>query len=201
MNLVPMLSIAFSLFLLMDPIGNMPLYITTLQEIHPKRQQWIIFRELIIALAIIIIFNFIGDGLLNFLNVTQDTIQISGGIILFLISLKMIFPAEKTPKPDQLKGLPEPFIVPLAVPLMAGPTVLAAVVIYSHQYSSVLMVGAICIAWATSLIILLLSPFMSHLLGMRGIIACERLMGLILTMIGIQMFLSGVYHFVTAHQF
>jgi len=200
MNMVGMFSIAFSLFLLMDPIGNIPLYIATLKEIHPKRQQWIIFRELIIALFIIIVFNFVGDELLNFLNVTQDTVQVSGGIILFLISLKMIFPPEKIHKPDQLKG-PEPFIVPLAVPLVAGPTVLAAVMIYSHQYSGTLMITAICIAWAVSLIILLLSPFISRLLGTRGIVACERLMGLILTMIGIQMFLSGIHQFVTGHSF
>lgn len=200
MNVVGMFSIAFSLFLLMDPIGNIPLYIATLKEIHPKRQQWIIFRELIIALVIIILFNFVGNELLNFLNVTQDTVQVSGGIILFLISLKMIFPPEKIHQPDELKA-PEPFIVPLAVPLVAGPTVLAAVMIYSHQQSGTLMITAICIAWAVSLIILLLSPFISRLLGTRGILACERLMGLILTMIGIQMFLSGIHQFVTGHRF
>ena len=200
MTALGILSVAFSLFLLMDPIGNIPLYISTLKEIHPKRQQWIIFRELIIALIIIIIFNYIGNGLLNFLNITRDSVQIAGGVILFIISMRMIFPSDKPKSKEKLKEQ-EPFIVPLAVPLVAGPTVLAAVMIYSHQYSSGSMLISISVAWAATLIILLLAPYISRLLGSRGIIACERLMGLILTMISVQMLLSGIHQFIQSNQF
>src|SRR3990167_7582749 len=120
-----MLSIAFSLFLLMDPIGNIPFYISFLKGVDPKRQRTIIFRELIIALAIIVLFSFVGDAMMGFLHVQDDTIQIAGGIVLFLLCLRMIFPVPHDPN-DDLPHEAEPFIVPLAVPLIAGPSVLAA---------------------------------------------------------------------------
>jgi multiple antibiotic resistance protein len=191
-----LLSIAFSLFLLMDPVGNVPLYIGFLKKLHPKRQRWVICREMFVALFIIILFYFLGDGLMQFLNVGEDTIQIAGGLILFLICLKMIFP----PPHDANEHLPhdtEPFIVPLAVPLVAGPSVLAAVMIYARQESSsFVMMGAILLAWAASLIILLSSAFLGRALGWRGIMAMERLMGLILTLIAVQMFLTGLGTFI-----
>jgi MarC family membrane protein len=190
-------SIAFSLFLLMDSIGNIPFYISFLKKLPPHRQRVIIFRELLIALIIIIFFNFIGEGLMKFLKVETDTIQIAGGIILFLLCLKMIFP----PAHNHEESLPhdlEPFIVPLAVPLIAGPSVLAAVMIYSRQEpNNFIMVGAILIAWGASLLILLGSSYLQKILGWRGIIAIERLMGLVLTLIAVQMFLSGVSAFIS----
>ncbi|HSX25560.1 MAG TPA: YhgN family NAAT transporter [Chlamydiales bacterium] len=193
-------SVAFSLFLLMDPIGNIPFYISFLKGLNPQRQRFVIFREMIIALLIIIVFNFVGDALMKFLHVENDTIQIAGGIILFLICLKMIFPPTHDPN-ENLPHEAEPFIVPLAVPLVAGPSVLAAVMIYTKQeMNNWLMVGAILLAWAASLIILLGSSFLKNVLGWRGILALERLMGLILTLIAVQMFLSGVSSFVQRQQ-
>ncbi|HAB98966.1 MAG TPA: hypothetical protein DCE71_04005 [Parachlamydiales bacterium] len=189
-------SIAFSLFLLMDSVGNIPFYISFLKGIAPHRQRVIIFRELLIALGIILLFSFIGEWLMEFLKVSQDTVQIGGGIILFLLSLKMVFPYSV----ETINGLPhtpEPFIVHLAVPLVAGPAVLAAVMIYAKQEASHwAMLGAILIAWAASLLILLGSSLLERILGWRGILAVERLMGLILTLIAIQMFLNGVSGFI-----
>lgn len=194
-----MLSIAFSLFLLMDPIGNIPFYISFLKGIEPKRQRFIIFRELIIALFIIFLFNFLGNALMNFLKIDNDTIQIAGGIVLFLLCLKMIFPQANNPN-EGIPHDPEPFIVPLAVPLVAGPAVLAAVIIYAKQAENYLiMMGAILIAWSISLIILLSSSLLKKILGWRGILAMERLMGLILILIAVQMFLSGLGHFIQTH--
>lgn len=192
-----LLSIAFSLFLLMDPIGNIPLYISLLNKLPPRKQKKIIFREMLIALVVIILFNFIGEGLMKFLHIGHDTVQIAGGIILFLICLKMIFPTPITERKDLVQEA-EPFIVPLAIPLIAGPSVLAAVMIYAKQETSWLMVGAILIAWAASLIILLAASFLQKLLGARGILAMERLMGLILILIAVQMFLSGMHTFFEA---
>lgn len=193
------LSIAFTLFLLMDPIGNIPFYISFLKGLDPQRQRVVIFRELIIALFIIILFNFVGDGLMKFLKVENDTIQMAGGIILFLLCLKMIFPQPHDPN-EAIPHDTEPFIVPLAVPLVAGPAVLAAVMIYAKQESSSLvMVGAIMIAWFASLIILLASSYLKQILGWRGILALERLMGLVLILIAVQMFLSGLGTFIGRH--
>ena len=189
------LSIAFSLFLLMDAIGNIPFYISFLKGVDTHRQRYVITREMIIALFIIILFNFIGSGLMHFLHVTTYTIEIAGGIILFLLCLKMIFPSARDPN-EALPHDTEPFIVPLAVPLIAGPAVLAAVMIYSKQENPFVMVGAIFIAWAASLLILLSSSWLKNVLGWRGILAMERLMGLIMILIAVQMFLSGLSSFV-----
>lgn len=194
-----LLSIALSLFLLMDPIGNIPFYISFLKGVNPQRQRAIIVRELAVALGIIILFNFLGDGLMRFLKIQQDAIQIAGGIILFLLCLKMIFPSGHDPSEHLPHGTGEPFIVPLAVPLVAGPGVLAAVMIYSRQeMNGWVMVGAILIAWSASLVILIASSWLKNILGWRGIVAMERLMGLILTLIAIEMFLNGIRTFTTS---
>ncbi len=195
-----LLSTAFALFLLMDSLGNIPIFISILKDIDPKRQQQIILRELIIALGIIILFYFLGDLLLDFLNIEQSTLLIAGGIILFIIAIKMIFPGRKDPNVD-ISPEKEPFIVPFAVPLVAGPAVLAAVMLYSHEhYSEWASIGAIILAWIASTIILLCANRLKKLLGSRGLIACERLMGLLLVLISVQMFLSGLALFLGLNQ-
>lgn len=175
----------------MDPIGNIPVYLAILKDVEVKKQKKIIFRELLIALAVIILFTFVGEHLLDILGVGQETILIAGGIILFIIALKMIFPSGKVSAYESpTKG--EPFIVPLAIPLVAGPSVLAAVMIFSHREPLSLLITSIVVAWAVSTLILLCAPFLKRILGIRGITACERLMGLLLTLISVQMFLEGL---------
>jgi len=184
-------SIALSLFLLMDAIGNVPIFLSILKELDPKRQRKIIFRELILALFIIIAFYFIGDYLLNFLNITNQAVLVSGGIILFIIALKLIF--SNPEKSFHWSGGKEPFLVPLAIPLVSGPAVLAAVMLYSHQdISPWICMGAILIAWIASTAILLSSVPLKKFLGERGLLACEKLTGLLLIMIAVQMFLDGI---------
>ena len=182
------LEIALPLFLMMDPFGNVPLFIALTKDIPHKRQRKVIIRELIIALAIILLFTFIGNRILALLGVKHETLQIGGGIILFIISLKLIFPPDKETE-SKMKG--EPLIVPLAIPLVAGPSILAAVTIYSKTETPTVLFGAIFIAWLLSAIILICSNGIKRLLKEPGIAAAERLMGLILTLIAIQMFLSG----------
>lgn len=186
------LSMAFTLFLLMDAIGNIPLFISILKGVNPAKQRRIIFRELVIALVIMILFNYFGDFLLNAIKVQPYTVLISGGIILFILALKMIFPSRKDADADTPPEK-EPFIVPLAIPLVAGPGVLATIMLYSRQEeSNLITITAIILAWAVSTLILLASSLLKKALGWRGITACERLMGLLLTMISIQMLLEGV---------
>lgn len=191
-----LIAMAFALFLLIDPIGNIPFFISILKDISPKRQLQIIFRELLIALLIMIFFHFIGNFVLDALQISQHAILIAGGIILFLLSLKMIFPDSVNFEISAGKEK-EPFIVPLAIPLVAGPAVLAAIILYSKQSINLWTpITAIIVAWGLSTAILLSSAFLNRVLGTRGIIACERLMGLILTMMAIQMFLKGIAQFV-----
>lgn len=190
-QLQTLFSLSLSLFIVLNAFGNIPLFLSLLKGIPRKRQKQIVFRELLIALFIIILFNYIGVWLLKFLNVTQEIVQIAGGVILFLLSLKMLFPKEKTKIEEELKKITEPFIVPLAIPLVAGPAVLAAVMVYSPQFPNVIMIGAIFIAWFATLLILVLSAHLSEWIGQRGLIAIERLMGFIMVLIAIQMFLTG----------
>ena len=183
---------AISLFLLMDPIGNVPIYLSILKEIPPKRQMWITFRELVIALLVIIGFYFVGEYLLELLQVQQYTVMVAGGIILFIIALRMVFPVHVKETNNHSKDK-EPLIVPLAIPLVAGPAVLAAVMLYSHQSIPILTaIMAIFAAWVVTTIILVASSGIKKILGMRGILALERLMGLLLTLIAVQMFLEGL---------
>lgn len=190
----PLFTISLSLFLLMDPIGNIPIYVSVLKNLPPNRQRYIIIREKLIALAVILFFYFAGKYFLLYLNISPSTVQIAGGIILFLISLKMIFPRESKVYDEDAQE--DPLIVPLAIPLIAGPSVLAAVMLYSRQELNWrINILAICIAWLVSTCILILSPNLKRFLGKRGLSALERLMGLILTLIAIQMFLEGLHSY------
>jgi len=197
-NIKSIFTISLSLFILMNAFGNTSLFLNLLKRISRQRQKQIVLRELLIALGLIILFDFIGSALLNFLNITQDIVGIAGGIVLFLLSLRMLFPPpekEKTQTEAEFKKITEPFIVPLAIPLVAGPAVLAAVMLYSQQVNTPIILTSIVIAWAATLGILLLSAHLSDWLGERGLLAIERLMGFIMVMIAIQMFLTGIKNF------
>lgn len=188
-----MISATILLFLIMDPLGNLPIFMSVLKDLEPKRRRIIVIREMLIALFLMLIFLFSGERILSFLSLRTETVSISGGIILFLIAIKMIFPSQE----GNSTGLPvgeEPFLVPLAIPLVAGPSILAALMLLSHQYSQQInhLVLALLIAWALSVIILMLSNIFLLLLGSKGVSALERLMGLLLVMISMQMFLDGV---------
>lgn len=191
-------SVTLSLFLLMDSIGNIPLYIAILKGIPARRQIHIIIRELLIALGFIVLFQFAGQGLLNLLGVAQDALLIAGGLILFIIALRMIFPPEDI-EVFEISRKEEPFLVPLAIPFVAGPSIFSAVIIYSNDMAPFMLTLSIVIAWLFTLIILLIAPYLKRLLRDHGIIACERLMGLILILIAGQMFLDGLRIFLNNH--
>ena len=194
--MLDILAAATMLFLIMDPLGNLPIYMSVLKTLEPKRRQIIIFRELIIALIILMLFLHSGQVLLDFLKIDQETVSIAGGIILFLIALRMIFP-----QPGGVMSLTEgeePFIVPLAIPLIAGPSTMALLILLSSQEPNKMMDWSIALfaAWAASAIILSFSSLFHRILGEKGLNAVERLMGMILVMIAIQMFLNGISAYV-----
>lgn len=182
-------SIAISLFLILNALGNIPIFVGILGDYPVKRQRRIILRELLIALAILFLFCFFGDAILDLLGIDQPVIGIAGGTLLFLISLSMIFPKAKSQKvPNR-----EPFIFPLAIPVVAGPGAIASVMIYSQQYQNpYLMAGAIILAWIPTCIILMASSNIKLFLGQKGLIACERLGGMLICLISVQMFTTGV---------
>lgn len=187
-----LLSLAFSLFVVMDALGNLPICMHFLKHFSAKKQKRILIREMFIALGFLAFFYFIGPTFLNALKLDFYTVQISGGIILFLMAIKMIFPVGNEIRQAGLEQLKEPLIVPIAIPLIAGPGLFAMVILYSKQVEALTLLSALIIAWAVSLLILLSGNFLSRILKKKGLFALERLMGLILILIASQMFLNGI---------
>ncbi|MGE6160245.1 YhgN family NAAT transporter [Aeromonas salmonicida] len=188
-------SAAVMLFLIMDPLGNLPVFLSILRHIDPKRRRKVMMRELLFSLAIMMAFLFAGQQILNFLNLRQEAVSIAGGIILFLIAIKMIFPSE-----GGVTGLAageEPFLVPMAIPMIAGPSILASLLLLANQEPTRMTDWslALLMAWGASAVILMFYEVFNKLLGERGLTAVERLMGMLLVMIAVQMLLDGVHHY------
>jgi multiple antibiotic resistance protein len=192
---VDVFSAVVTLFLIMDPLGNIPLFLSALKDVAPERRRRVLVREIAFAYLVLLVFVFLGNYVLAFLRLEQETISVAGGIVLFLIALRMIFPVGGAGQSDALEG--EPFVVPLAVPLLAGPSTLAALLLLqrSAPTETALLVVAVTVAWALSGLILLSSTFFYRLLRERGLIAVERLMGMLLVMVAVQMFMEGIRAF------
>ena len=186
------LSAVVTLVLVMDPVGNVPLFLSVLKAVEPRRRRLVLVREIGVAYVVLAVFLLAGRSLLRFLSLEPEAVGIAGGIVLFLIALRMIFPADAGHATETVKG--EPLIVPLAVPLIAGPSTLATLLLLQSAASGATgtVMLAMTIAWALSGAILLSATFLYRLLGERGLVAMERLMGMLLVMVAVQMLLDGV---------
>jgi len=186
---------ALVLFFVMDPLGNIPVFISVLSRVAPERRKIVLARELLIALAFLVAFLFVGRLLLDLLALNQDAIRVGGGIVLFLVALRLIFPSEKGMFGESLEG--EPLVFPLAVPLIAGPSSFATILFLVEQAPDQRLEGlaAIGCAWAASALILSGSTVLLKVFGQRGLMAVERLMGMLLVMLSVQMVLEGVRAF------
>lgn len=187
---------ALLLFLVMDPLGNIPFWLSALKDVPAERHRPVIVRELLIALVVLVFFLFAGQHLLAMLEISEPALTVGGGVILFLIALRMIFPSVDKPLHEEVHG--EPFIVPLAIPYVAGPSALATELLLMsrepERWPEWLL--ALVLAWAVSGVIILASSGLRHLLGQRGLIAIERLMGMVLITVSIQMLMTGAEKFV-----
>ncbi|HKJ15968.1 MAG TPA: YhgN family NAAT transporter [Xanthomonadales bacterium] len=187
------ISAATLLFLVLDPLGNIPIFLSVLEGVKPERRKMVMIREVLLALVVLVLFLFLGKYILQFLSLSQHALSISGGVILFMISIKMVFPVKRAGAyPDEVDG--EPFLVPLAIPMIAGPSALAVVILLATSQPDKLMnwLLALLAAWFLSSAILLSSTHLQKLLGKRGLIAMERLMGMLLVALAIQMLLDGI---------
>ena len=185
-------SAALLLFLILDPLGNVPVVLSLLRSLSPRRQLAVIARELLIALFVLMLFLWFGKYALEAMHLRQESVSIAGGIVLFLIGIRMIFPTAEGVMGELPGG--EPFIVPLAIPMIAGPSGMAAVMLMGTQYPD--RMGewslALVLAWAGTAAILLCAPLLYKWLGRRVLTAVERLMGMLLVAISVQMFLDGL---------
>jgi len=183
------ISIALLLFIVLDPFGNLVTLNTLLRTAAPARRRRIIIRESIIALAILQLFVFAGGAILHALGLQAYTLGISGGIVLFMIALGMVFPARKVLDKE---GLEDPLVVPIAMPLIAGPGAISVVILLAQTNPVWNVAGAVGIAWLPTAVILAVSTWIFNFLGPRGAVALERLMGILLVMLSVQMVLDGL---------
>jgi multiple antibiotic resistance protein len=195
LNWSDIVTVAVTLFFVMDPIGNMPAFNALLSRFDTRRRARITARELVIALGILLVFLFAGTKVLDFLGLTQSSLSISGGVLLFLIALRMIFPA---PDRHTHASEEEPLVVPLAMPMVAGPSTIAVLLLLSSNQPERVWEWclALLLAWLASTVLLVSSPYFLRKLGDRGLRALERLMGMLLVLLATQMLLNGVREFV-----
>lgn len=189
------ISTALLLFLVMDPLGNVPLFFSALKHVDSARQNAVVLRELLIALVVLVLFLFLGQYLLQVLHISDPALTVAGGIILFLIALRMIFPTPEKNLHEEVNS--EPFIVPLAIPYVAGPSVLATELLLMssepHRWAEWLL--AVLLAWLASSIILFFASKLRRYLGQNGLVAMERLMGMVLITLAVQMVMTGIEKF------
>lgn len=188
------ISSVITIALVMDGFGNIPLFIAALKKVAPERRKIVLIRELIIALFIMVTFLFLGKWFLRAFGIQEYSLSIAGGIILFIISVKLVFGNEEEPKNDPKED--EPFIVPLAIPLVAGPAALSMVMITAAQQPKFLTLCAVVTASVINSVILMSSFPLSRVLGKRGLAAIERLTGMILILMSVDMVMGGISTFV-----
>jgi multiple antibiotic resistance protein len=180
------------LLLTMDPLGNVPSFVSILKAVPSERRQPVVIRELLVALALMLAFLFVGRQLTGLLGIKTEAISIAGAIVLFLVAIHMILPgASRSGKPESEDN--EPFIVPLATPLVAGPATLATLILISSKPGG-MIVGfwALLVVWTITFATLVSAPIIMRVLQQRGTRAVERLMGMLLVMLSVQMFLNGL---------
>jgi len=184
------------LVLVMDGLGDIPLFLSALRSVPRERWTRVILREMGFAFVVLCVFLFSGHWLMAAMQVSPRSLSIAGGIVLFLIALRMIFPAG--PSRDLQPPEAEPFLVPLAIPYVAGPSAISTVMLIMSGDPSrwPQWLAALAAASAVTCVFLLLSPWVHRAVGDRGVQAIERLMGLVLTTIATEMFLRGVGQFV-----
>jgi MarC family membrane protein len=191
------LSATVLLLLITDPLGNIPLFISCLRGVAPERRAIVILREVAIAFVILLVFMVVGDRFLRMMNLTDQSLRIGGGIVLFLIAIRMVFPHPDGPFGNDTRG-GEPLIVPLAIPALAGPSALATVMLLTSQAPGKTLewVAALTVTMLACAIVLMLAERIQKWLGERTMMAFERLMGLVLVAISVEMILGGIRSFV-----
>jgi MarC family membrane protein len=192
------ISAALLLFLILDPLGNIPVFLGLLEPLPSGRRRIVLLRELLIALFVLFAFLWGGRTVLDAMHLRQESVSIAGGIVLFLIGLKMIFPSPEGMFGEAGEG--EPFIVPMAIPLIAGPSGMASVMLLGSENPA--RMGdwslALLIAWAATAGILLCATYLYKALGRPVLVAVERLMGMLLVAISVQMLMDGVAAFLAS---
>lgn len=186
---------AILLFLVIDPLGNVPFFVAAVRHLPPQRQRQVILRELVIALGVLLAVLLAGGTIMGYLGLGQPAVGIAGGIILFLIGVRMIFPVHGGIFGEGDEVGREPLVVPLAVPLVAGPSAMATLMVMAAREPDQMgrWVSAVVAAWLVSTAILMASPWIGRRLHPQVISASVRLIGMLLVAVSVQQFLDGLH--------
>jgi len=194
---VSVFSIALTLFLVTNPIGNTPAIIALVKDFEFNRQRRILFREAIFSLLIALFFQFCGEKFLTVLQINDYAVTLCGGTLLFLTALRMIFPTDPTIHKGEEISQEEPYIVPIATPLLSGAGLLTIIMLYSKQENNYFKIfSAILIAWVGVIAVLVAAPYLQKIIGKKGMLALEQLMGMILAMMSVEMLVKGMRIFI-----
>ena len=185
---------ALPLFMTLDPLGNTGIIGALIQNFDVKQQHKILRREVLIALIVMLFFYCAGTFFLNALDISQAAVEITGGLVFFIFAINLLFAHHADIKAN--KSLHEPFIVPIAVPLIAGPSCLATIMLYSHEsINPGVILPALFLAWLAAAAIILMTPLLTKTIGKIGLRVLEQVMGLLCIMIAIKMLLRGITTF------
>jgi len=190
-----LLSAFIVLLLVLDPLGSLPVFIPIMRDVPPERRTWVALREVGIAFVVLAAFMFLGEGFLRVMHLSERSLEVAGGVILLMVSIRMIFSHE-----GGVYGVPEgrePLIFPLAVPLLAGPSAMATVLLLASRQPERMMswLGALAGAMAVSGVVLLACDRIRRWVGDSVVAAVEKLMGLVLTAVAVEMILAGLKHY------
>ncbi len=186
------------LVLITDPLGNIPFFISALKHVRPERRRVVVLRECLVAFAALLVFLLAGRPILRLLHLSEDALRISGGVVLLLIAIRMIFPERGARLGEEEGEDREPFIVPVAIPLIAGPSAMATVLLMStpDPLRMLSLAGSLTVTIAITAVVFVSSTRIQKVLGDQAIMAMERLMGLVLTAIAVEMLLGGVASYI-----
>lgn len=186
---------AFSIFIITNPIGNSPAILTLVKDFPLQKQRTIVIREGLIGLGIALFFLFFGTWFLGLLSLEEYALALCGGLLLFFIALSLIFPSPKEEK--EKSSNKEPFIVPIAIPLLTGPSLIAIIMLFSKDSAGFIKVLlGLLIAWLGVMPILIFTPYLQKAFGKKGLLLLEQLMGMILSFMAIEMILKGIRLFI-----
>jgi len=190
-----LLSAFIVLLLVLDPLGSLPVFIPIMRDVPPERRTWVALREVGLAFVVLAAFMFLGEGFLRVMHLSERSLEVAGGVILLMVAIRMIFSHE-----GGVYGVPEgrePLIFPLAVPLLAGPSAMATVLLLASRQPERMMswLGALAGAMAVSGVVLLACDRIRRWVGDSVVAAVEKLMGLVLTAVAVEMILAGLKHY------
>jgi multiple antibiotic resistance protein len=184
------------LFLIANPIGGIPAFVALVKDFDFHRQRQILLREAIFSGLIAYFLLFLGEPMLQLIHVQEYAVRISGGVLVFLVSLTMIFPTEQAPQQEGKHQARDPFIVPIAAPLITGGGVFATLILLSKQEGLSRVAIAIFIAWIVIIPIVVASSYLRKILGKQGLLATEQLMGMLLAMLALEILTTGLHMYV-----